>query len=67
MFLLRKVERYLRRSGTAPTTFGRLAVRDPQFVFDLRRGRNIGIRIERRVNAYIDALECGEDGPCKRR
>jgi hypothetical protein len=55
--LLKRVERYLRRSGTAPTTFGRLALRDPRFVFDLRHGRNIGVRMERRVNAWLDEQE----------
>jgi len=37
--LLREVEKFLNRSQTAPTRFGRDAVGDPRFVFDLRRGR----------------------------
>ena len=55
--LLRRIERYLRFSGTPPTSFGRSAVRDPRFVFDLRRGRQPGPTIIRRVAAYLDRLE----------
>jgi len=55
--LLRRIERYLRFSGTPPTTFGREAVRDPRFVFDLRNGRQPGPTTVRRVAAYLDRLE----------
>ena len=37
--LIRKIEVFLRRTGMPPTRFGRLAARDPRFVFDLRDGR----------------------------
>jgi hypothetical protein len=37
--LLPEIERHLRRTGEAPTAFGRRVVRDPRFVLDLRRGR----------------------------
>jgi 2,4-dienoyl-CoA reductase-like NADH-dependent reductase (Old Yellow Enzyme family) len=57
--LLRRVETYLRRSGTAATRFGRESVRDPRFVFDLRKGREPGRRIVRRVCAYLDRHERG--------
>ena len=39
MHLLREIEIFLRSSGVPPTSFGRRAVNDPRFVFDLRRGR----------------------------
>ena len=38
MPLLRRIERHLRDSRTPPTLFGRRAVNDPRFVFDLRNG-----------------------------
>lgn len=57
MYLLRRVERYLRRSGVPPTRFGREAVRDPRFVFDLRRGREPREPTLRRVSAYLDQHE----------
>jgi 2,4-dienoyl-CoA reductase-like NADH-dependent reductase (Old Yellow Enzyme family) len=57
--LLRRVEVYLRRSGMAPTRFGREAVRDPRFVFDLRKGREPRQRIVNRVCAYLEPREGG--------
>ena len=56
MHLLRRIERHLRDTDTPATTFGRLAVRDPRFVFDLRRGREPRYDTERRVHAFLDAL-----------
>jgi hypothetical protein len=41
------------------TTFGREALRDPRFVFDLRRGRRVGPRIRERIEAYLDQAERG--------
>lgn len=57
MDLLRRIERYLKRSRTSPTRFGREAVRDPRFVFDLRMGRMPRRQVERRVKAYLDRCE----------
>jgi hypothetical protein len=57
MHLLSRVERYLRHSGTPPTRFGRDAVSDPRFVFDLRRGREPRERTLRRVAAFLDQRE----------
>lgn len=53
MNLLRHIERYLKETGLPPTKFGRLAVRDPRLVHDLRRGRQPGQRMEMRVLAFI--------------
>ena len=55
MTLLYRIERHIRRHGTPPTTIGRLAVGDPKFVFDLRRGRRPGEEITRRTDAWLDA------------
>jgi hypothetical protein len=57
MYLLRRIELYLRRSDTPPTRFGREAVRDPRFVFDLRNGRQPWPSTVARVNAWLDARE----------
>lgn len=59
MTLLRRIERYLRAADMPPTRFGREAVRDPRFVFDLRRGREPGPKMERRVSAWLDGREQG--------
>jgi hypothetical protein len=53
------VERYLRRSGTPATRFGRDAVRDPRFVGDLRNGREPREATVTRVTAYLDTQEQG--------
>jgi hypothetical protein len=55
--LLRRIERYLHRTRTAPTTFGRLCARDPQLVFDMRRGREPRLNLRRKITAYLDARE----------
>lgn len=46
----------LDRYGLAPARFGRMAVRDPRFVFDLRRGREPRPATEARVRAFISQL-----------
>ena len=53
MELLRKIERYLRDSEMPETRFGRLAVRDPRLVGDLRRGREPGQRMVERVERFL--------------
>ena len=55
MSLLRRVEHYLKRTRTSPTRFGRAALNDSRFVFDLRTGRQVTERVEGRVQAWIDS------------
>lgn len=57
MHLLRRIEIYMKRTATTPTRFGRDAVGDPRFVFDLRNGREPGTRICARVHAWLDGRE----------
>lgn len=57
MHLHHRIERFLRQSGMAPTTFGREAARDPQLVFDMRRGREIGAPLSARISAFLDRRE----------
>ena len=54
MHLLYAVEKFLRQTQIAPTRFGREAVGDPRFVFDLRRGREPRIGTVRRVQAFLE-------------
>jgi hypothetical protein len=53
--LLREVERFLRQNGTPATRFGREAMGDPRFVFDLRNGRDPRPETVERVRAYLEA------------
>ena len=52
--LIRKIEVFLRRTGMAAARFGRLAARDPRFVFDLRDGREPRARTERRIEHFMN-------------
>lgn len=55
--LLREIEKFLRRSETPPTRFGREALGDPRFVFDLRRGREPRPDTIRRVRNFLEASQ----------
>jgi hypothetical protein len=55
--LLREVEKFLRQSDVAPTRFGRDAVGDPRFVFDLRNGRDPRPATVARVRAYLETVQ----------
>ncbi len=55
MSLLYAIETCLRQTRVPPSRFGREAVKDPRLVHDLRRGRQPGASLERRVRAHIAA------------
>ena len=59
MPVLRRIEAFLRRTGMAPTRFGREAARDPRLVFDLRRGREPTDRMRRRVEHFMNIYDAG--------
>ncbi len=62
-----RVERFLKRSGMAPTRFGRLVARDPRLVFDMRRGRVLGPRIATRIIAFLECADARwENASCSR-
>jgi hypothetical protein len=54
--MLWKVERFLKASGMSATAFGRWVARDPRLVHDMRRGREVGPRLMRRIEAFIEAF-----------
>ena len=51
--LIMLVERHLRNTGMAPTTFGRQAIGDPRLVGDLRNGRQPRHATEQRILAHM--------------
>jgi 2,4-dienoyl-CoA reductase-like NADH-dependent reductase (Old Yellow Enzyme family) len=55
--LLERVEAYLRATRMPPTRFGREALRDPNFVFNLREGRKLRPSTSRRLEAFLSARE----------
>lgn len=48
-----EVEAFLERKGIEPTTFGRDALKDPNFVIDLRAGRSPHLRTIEKVRAFM--------------
>lgn len=55
--LIRRIERFLRKTEMTWTKFGRLAVGDPRFVDDLRNGRMPRPRTEKRVEHFMNIYE----------
>lgn len=53
--VVKKIEGYLRKSGMTASAFGRQVCGDPRLVWDLRRGREPGQRLTRKINAFIGA------------
>lgn len=53
MHINRLVERFLREQQLPPTKFGRLAVRDPRLVFDMRMGREIRPEMEQTLRKFM--------------
>jgi hypothetical protein len=51
--LLREIEAWCRSTGTAESTFGRLAINDGKLVSRLREGKNVTLRTYRRVRDFI--------------
>lgn len=55
--LIRKIEKFLRQTDMSAAKFGRLAARDPRFVYDLRNGRTPRTRTEQRVEHFMNTHE----------
>lgn len=55
--LIRKVEKFLRRTGMSATRLGREAMSDPCFVRDLRNGREPKLATERTVEHFMNKFE----------
>lgn len=58
--LLRTIEAFLRDHAMPPACFGRKAVKDPRFVFDLRLGRVPRQSTEQRVRAWMQGYAAGK-------
>lgn len=55
--LLRRIEHYLKRSGTRPTRFGLDVVGDPQLVFQMRKGRVVRPLLEAKILDHLDRVD----------
>jgi 2,4-dienoyl-CoA reductase-like NADH-dependent reductase (Old Yellow Enzyme family) len=54
--LLERIDAHLKTTRMPPARFGREAVGDPNFVFDLRDGREPRARTVARVLSYLDQV-----------
>ena len=61
--LLRDVEMFLRQNKMPYSAFGRLAVKDPRFVRDLRNGRTPSPKTERRVRDWMGEYQADRAKP----
>lgn len=52
--MIEAVEAHLNESGISPTTFGRDVMGDPNFVFELRAGRDVRGSTALRVLEHIE-------------
>jgi len=52
--LLQRIEIFLNETAMPPSVFGRAAVHDPRLVADLRGGREAGLRIQCRVEHFMN-------------
>ncbi len=50
---LETVEAFLKNTGMSPTAFGKSAIGDPNFVLDLRRGREPRSRLVQRARDFM--------------
>lgn len=51
-----QVEQFLRKNSMTPTKFGRLAVRDPRLVLDMRMGREIRPEMTQKLEYFMDSF-----------
>jgi hypothetical protein len=57
----RLIEQFLSEHAIPPTRFGRMAVRDPRLVFDMRRGRTVGPALEQHLREFIARYPVAEN------
>jgi hypothetical protein len=55
--LLQRIDRFVRAKRMTPTRFGREAMGDPNFLLDLRDGRQLRPATTRKLEAWLDAQE----------
>jgi hypothetical protein len=57
MYLMRRIQLFLKRADMAPTRFGREAVGDPRLISDMKNGRELRGTTAARISAWLDAQE----------
>lgn len=57
-----RIDAFLERTGMAPSRFGQASCGDPNFVSDLRVGREPRLATIRKVDAFMDAYRVPGSG-----
>lgn len=57
MTLLQEIEAFLADTGMSATSFGKLALNDPPFVQQLRKGRDLKLSTAEKVRAFMAGYE----------
>jgi sulfate adenylyltransferase subunit 2 len=61
---LTEIDHFLKSTGTEPTALGKQAMGDPNFVFDLRKGRSPSLRTIDKIKTWIaQQMEASSPGP----
>lgn len=60
---LQRIEEFLTRTGMSATNFGLKSLKNPRFVFDLRKGSGCTLTTVDKVNAFMSAYTGGEVQP----
>lgn len=55
--LLAQIEKFLKRRGVAASTFGREVMGDPGLVAQMRAGRSVTLRTEKKIRGYLEVDE----------
>ncbi len=58
--LLTRINRFLAATAMPPSLFGRRAAGDPRLVSDLRRGRQVGSRLEKKLEHFMNIFAAME-------
>jgi hypothetical protein len=52
-----QIETFIQRVGITPTTFGRMALSDPNFISQLRKGRVCSLRTAEKICAFMETYD----------
>lgn len=61
--LIDEIAAFLERAQLSETTFGRLALKDPHFVRDLRKGRRLWPETEQKIRDFMSSYSPADIAP----
>lgn len=64
--LRKMIDEFLAASGMAPSEFGKTVMRNPNFVFDIRKGNGFTAKTYKKVSEYVAANTPAADDPASK-